>query len=484
MFCNVLSSRNRAVNRSSPPPLAGIGKGSSRPCFIWPQFRWHLSGPGLPMVCMCSSLSCGWFQTAASSACWRSNGKCKMQNETFPAHFAQDLNRVPFCAKMNRSPMLSLLSTTVHAMNLSRRPAIHSLCLSSLGILLLPAAAPAMDHVRVETHVDAAIAKYGVSGSNVLVAIFDRGVDWKNNDFRKADGTTRLEAIFDLTDDSGASDPGNSYSMGTLYSQARINAALAAGTNLVTRDAVGHGTTTAGIPTGGGRNNPLYRGVAPAARILCVKITSDGAPAHDGEPAEAPFYDSARIPVAIDFARDTATALGLPCVMLLNLGSVGGPTDGTSSLCQKIDATVGPGILGRAFVTGASDDGSAPNRAGGTVTQGQALNLQIDKVDNNTLDFDLWYPETDRFSVNITTPIGTFGPYASPPTDVDSDVQSQADFLDYQLGAGVDFYSASSPKREIWVRFTGPAGAYTVRLAGDTVVSGRFDATLNPSRFD
>ncbi len=61
-----------------------------------------------------------------------------------------------------------------------------------------------MDKARVETRVDEAVRKFGVSGKDVRVAILDRGVDWKNNDFRNPDGTTRIEGILDFTDPSGA----------------------------------------------------------------------------------------------------------------------------------------------------------------------------------------------------------------------------------------------------------------------------------------
>ena len=61
-----------------------------------------------------------------------------------------------------------------------------------------------MDKARVETRVDEAVRKFGVSGKDVRVAILDRGVDCKNNDFRNPDGTTRIEGILDFTDPSGA----------------------------------------------------------------------------------------------------------------------------------------------------------------------------------------------------------------------------------------------------------------------------------------
>src|SRR5678815_1992328 len=138
-------------------------------------------------------------------------------------------------------------------------------------LVLLPADASAMDRVRVESRIDDAAAKYGVTGTNVLVAILDRGLDRRHPDFRNADGSTRLEAIFDMLDNTGAKAPGNPYGVGTIYSKAQINAALAAGTNLATRDAVGHGTTTTGIAAGGGRALAKYRGVAPEAGLIVVK---------------------------------------------------------------------------------------------------------------------------------------------------------------------------------------------------------------------
>jgi hypothetical protein len=158
-----------------------------------------------------------------------------------------------------------------------KRFTVHccALALASLVIGASVRTGQAMNFVRAETRVDNAVARYGVSGSNTLVAIFDRGLDWKHPDFRNPDGTTRIEFIFDLTDDSGASAPGNPYGMGTIYTKAQIDDALQNGTNLPTRDAVGHGTSTAGIACGGGRIIPLYRGVAPGARIIVVKITSD-----------------------------------------------------------------------------------------------------------------------------------------------------------------------------------------------------------------
>ena len=62
-------------------------------------------------------------------------------------------------------------------------------------------ASRADDLVKQETRVADAVAKYGVTGNGVIVAVMDRGIDWQNNDFRNSDGSTRIAYIFDLTDD-------------------------------------------------------------------------------------------------------------------------------------------------------------------------------------------------------------------------------------------------------------------------------------------
>jgi hypothetical protein len=351
------------------------------------------------------------------------------------------------------------------------------------GLTVFVPLAHSMDQARVETRVDDAVATFGITGKGVIVAILDRGIDWRNNDFRNPDGSTRIAAIFDLTDDSGSNSPDNPYGVGTIYTRSQIDGVLTYGTNLVTRDALGHGTTTAGIACGNGNNLWKYRGVAYNATIIAVKIVAENVPANGDQPAETAFYDPNRIPVAINFVRDQALALGMPAVMLLNLGSIGGPMDGTSSLCQTLNAAVGPGIPGLVFVTGTSDDGGTPNHAGGTVTQGGIVALGIHMGNPAPLVFDLEYPDNDQFDVTIQTPDGLYGPYASPDLIFGYDSESTSDFQYYHYSGDYNSYGAASEKREIYVSLIGPIGDYTISLSGANVSSGQFDASLNPSRF-
>ena len=342
-------------------------------------------------------------------------------------------------------------------------------------------AAFAIDRVRTETGVDEAVALLGVSGEGVIVAILDRGIDWENNDFRNDDGSTRIAWIFDLSDDSGADDPGNSYGRGTVYTRRQIDAALSGDAPLATRDAVGHGTTSTGISAGNGRNSTdrKYRGIAPNATIIAVKVVA-------GASSEPYFYDPHALPVAIDFVADKARELSMPVVMLLNLGSVSGPTDGTSALSRKIDSTVGPDRPGVVFVTGTGDDGvpsKTQNRAAGDVPNGGALDLPL-ALDTGAGVLEVWYDEEEALAVSIHTPTEMLGPY---PATQFSAAGTGVRVLHYR-GRGDDFYGSANGKRLLRMDFDGAAGAgnYVVRLdhAAGAAGSGiHFDATLNTTPF-
>ena len=133
-----------------------------------------------------------------------------------------------------------------------------------LLVLAQPPRALADPLVEQETRAAQARTVEKVSGKNVAVAIIDRGIDWRHPDFRNADGSTRIAYIFDLSDNMGAQAAGNPYGFGTLYTRAQIDAALNGGPPLATRDAVGHGTATAGNCCGNGRaSGGRYTGVAP-----------------------------------------------------------------------------------------------------------------------------------------------------------------------------------------------------------------------------
>ncbi|WP_420455369.1 S8 family peptidase [Rubrivirga sp.] len=356
------------------------------------------------------------------------------------------------------------------------------LLLAALAALLAaPVSAQTDDGVLEETRVDRVHAEYGLTGAGVIVSVFDRGIDYEHPDFRNADGTTRIRMIYDLVDDAGANDADNPTGFGTVYTRQEIDAALASGTRLATRDASGHGTATAGVAAGNGRaSDGRYLGMAPDAELVVVKFTSEGAPAHDGEPAEAPFFRPEAFTAALDFVHAHAAEAGMPVVHLGNFGSSGGPMDGTSRFARAINERFGPGHPGRVFLTGTSDDGGVANHAGGVVEQGDTAEIGVQKGHAGFLRFELWYPGADEFTIEIVSPSGAVsGPFTAPASGFAS--ESGAGFTYVHLAPGFGFYEPASDKRGVVIDLSGGTGNWTVRVTGAAVADGRFDALLNPS---
>lgn len=329
-------------------------------------------------------------------------------------------------------------------------------------ILILTAALPsplgAMDAVRVETRADEATAAFGVTGEGVTIAVLDRGIDWSHPDFIHPDGSTRIAWMLDQ---SGFSlcDPGNPSPV--EYSAAQINAALGGGPPVALRDAVGHGTATAGTAAGNSRGLPdgRYRGIAPGADLLIVKLTSEGAPAHGSQPAEAPFqgcFDS-----ALDWVAAKATALDQPLVVIINSGTQWGPMDGTSAVSRKLDELFGADTPGWVAVMPSGDEGSLPNHAGADFDSAAPTAIGIDKASTGFAAMSGWYSGSVPAEITVTFDDGTVvGPVGPGVTGSASGVT----IINYAPGTEFYPWQSTSGDRALWIGVDGHATTGSVRI--------------------
>ncbi|GAB5398874.1 MAG: hypothetical protein Aureis2KO_04590 [Aureisphaera sp.] len=336
---------------------------------------------------------------------------------------------------------------------------------------------------RQEANLDAVYSQYNLTGENVVVVIIDRGIDYRHPDFLDENGNTRLAYVYDMLDPTGAGDPDNPYGIGTIFTQAQIDQAIDNNDPPLSTDRYGHGTATSGIAAGNGSGTASgeFQGVAPEATLISIKLTHDPFPPFNGEPGQDGFFNPAYIPVALQFASDKIAELGLPSVTLMNIGSIGGPTDGTSTICQAIDDFV---MNGNTFVLGVGDDGGNDNHAATTINQGQTVEVEIQKGEAGNVRFDLWYSEDDRFTVSIERPNGVVeGPFAAPAGPNGAVDQNLGDIAMFHRGANTEFFGATSNRRELLIDFSGNTGTYKVILEGTQVSDGGFHATLNPSTY-
>jgi hypothetical protein len=245
-----------------------------------------------------------------------------------------------------------------------------------LRLEVTPPLHPLLDDASNFVFASQAIAQ-GMDGTGVLVGIADTGLDVTHPDFLDASGHTRVAWLLDLSatpiglhsdleQQFGVPSSSGLVLTGAVWDAADIDAAIAAGrSSMLPHDEVGHGTLVTSCAAGNGvMGTSKYKGVAPGATIVVARITGVGTDAIDTD-------DMLR---GVGFLFDRATAMGMPMVVNLSLGSDFGPHDGTMAWEQALAAFVGPDHPGRAMVAAAGNSGSISSFDGPLVHQNVHVN--------------------------------------------------------------------------------------------------------------
>ncbi|MFM2134775.1 MAG: hypothetical protein RL021_175 [Bacteroidota bacterium] len=182
-------------------------------------------------------------------------------------------------------------------------------------------------------------------GENVVMGIIDEGIDFTHPDFRDLFGRTRLDYVWDHTiqNTDTATQPAP-YGYGKEFIGAQIDTS--------TEHVDGrysHGSHVAGIACGNGLAVNNYRGVAPKADIIAVKLNLD-------QPDDG-FLSN--LVDAVKYIFDRADAAGKPAVINASLGTYFGSHDGKDIQAQAIDYLISQ-KPGRTMVAAAGNAGNVP----------------------------------------------------------------------------------------------------------------------------
>jgi len=252
-------------------------------------------------------------------------------------------------------------------------------------------------------------------GKGVIVGIIDHGIDYQHVAFRKADGSTRILALWDqsLVPVDGESAP-LPFGYGVHYTREQIDAALrspAAHAFVRHQDeAPYHGTHVAAIAAGSSHPGPIgsglgvLTGVAPDADLVIVANTRSR---HE-DPGSV--GDSADTLDAVAYILQIAAATdgGRPVAINLSQGDNVGPHDGTSLLEVGIaNLMTAPG---RVLVKSAGNEGTGGSHATGVLVSGVTQDVTISvPPDQSELVIDFWYSRGENLAIGITPP-------GAPPT--------------------------------------------------------------------
>ena len=239
-------------------------------------------------------------------------------------------------------------------------------------------------------------------GNGVLIGIVDSGIDYENPDFRNPDGTTRIVALWDQTVQTGA--PPEGFNVGTEFTAEQINAALQIMNRteryqiVPSRDTSGHGTAVAGIAAGNGSGSEAgrYRGVAPEAGLLIVKM---------GLPGEYGFPRTTQLMRGVDYIIRKAEELKKPVAINISFGNTYGSHDGTS-LVERYLNTVSERWK-NVICVGSGNEGTTAGHAAGELKRGTVTEVQLAVQQREpSLNVQIWKSYVDEMAITITDPSG------------------------------------------------------------------------------
>lgn len=319
-----------------------------------------------------------------------------------------------------------------------------------------------------------------LSGRGVLVAVPDSGIDYRLPEFRNLDGSTRIRFLWDQTlrPNGMSRRPPAGFRMGVEFDSAQINAALQADTPqqqlqlLPTVDASGHGTAVAGIAAG---RSDGYRGVAPEAELLIVKL---------GLPGARSFPRTTEIMRAVTWAVRKALELQMPLALNLSFGNSYGAHDGSSLLERFLDNAA---EIGRTVIcVGSGNDGANAGHLAGSLLEGQDasgsfrsrtadVELAVAEYES-TLSVQLWKNYSDVYRIRLRSPGGQ---ESELPVSVEGGKYTlrleQTEILVYMgeptpYAAAQEIYLDMIPLGRPYIN----SGVWTIRLEALELVTGRY----------
>ncbi|MEQ8569030.1 MAG: S8 family serine peptidase [Deltaproteobacteria bacterium] len=226
--------------------------------------------------------------------------------------------------------------------------ALVALAPSSVRIEAPRALRPALDKSREAIGADT--VDYGTlfdrsyRGAGALIGVYDTGVDLTHPDLREVDGPSRVVGLWDQSV-GGAPPPGQTFGD-------NCDTEELAEDRCGHLDVIGHGTLVSAIAAS---NGPLYRGVAPEAKLAVATSTA---------------FDT--VLESLAWFSQVAADQELPLVVNISLAGQEGPHDGTSLHAQAIDA------YDHLVVAAAGNEGALPVHALARLEKGDITNVALD----------------------------------------------------------------------------------------------------------
>lgn len=347
---------------------------------------------------------------------------------------------------------------------------------SSLSIVLGLLDRPALEssgiiRVQQQPYLD-------LRGRGVLVGIVDTGIDYTQQVFRYEDGTSKIQAIYDL---STPGTPPEGFFIGTEYTHEQINQALQTENPyeiVPQRDTDGHGTFLASVAAG--READSFLGAAPDAELVVVKLKK-----------ARPFYlnlfsvpktqenafGSTAIMIGVEYVLKKAQELNRPVAICLGIGTNSGSHDGFSIFEEYLSGIAN--LVGVCLCIAAGNENQARHHTQGKIlAKGESQNIEVSVANELSVIYtSIWNSISDKISVSVRSPTGEL--VARLPPKSGNITITNLVFEQAVIRVVYYFPLEGSGGQLTVIQVTNATpGIWTITVYGDLILDGTFHAWL------
>lgn len=332
-------------------------------------------------------------------------------------------------------------------------------------------------------------------GSGVLLGFADTGINFAEEAFRNADGSTRLVGLWDQTIEEGENtlqapengrqeETASTAFYGREFTAEEINAALQTENpyeKLPSQDENGHGSAlvrAAAASRQRGNAKDAYGGAAPLASVAMVKLKQ-------AKPYLRRFYQIPEdafcvaeedIIYGIEWLLAVAEREAMPLVLCIALGSNQGNHTGRTVLSNYLNEVAQiPGVC--VCTPGGNEGGSGHHFYGRVLGEGYEEVELVVGEETEGFCTELWAVEPDLFTIEIISPAGEVIPrIQGRPT---FNRQYQLYFEGGSIWIQSNLYDQTVGTQGIWIRFAkAAAGIWRIRVYAEGEFSKSFHMWL------
>jgi subtilisin family serine protease len=318
-----------------------------------------------------------------------------------------------------------------------------------------------------------------LKGRGVLIGFVDTGIDYTQDTFMYADGTSKIRYIYDQTI-SGT--PPKGYLFGAEYTNAQINEALRAQNPydiVPQKDTVGHGTFLASVAAGRASENGFV-GAAPDSELIVVKLRK--ARPYYLETAEVPpdqenAYEYSEIMLGIEYILNKSRELDRPVVICLAVGTNMGGHEGTSIFEEYLRDI--SNLRGVCVCTAAGNESQMRHHFQNVLLakgEEQNVDIRVGESAGNIL-VSLWNTAADRLSVSVRSPAGEL----IDRVPARSGAITESNLVLEKTRIVVEYYfpleSSGSQLTIVRIQNATP-GIWTIIVHGDIILDGTYHVWL------